>query len=217
MVYLEMRLENQLRAYGPVPLRHAELDTLLSEYRRPNDKISEWVLQGVLIRLMKGMYVLGPEIHSGPLSKDVVANRMWGPSAVSMETVLSREGWIPESVPTTTSVTLRPNREIQTPLGVFSYVRVPVLWYRIGLTSDVGPSGLHSLSVVTEKALCDWIAAHPHPPTSRRGMMSFLLEDARIPEDVLAQADLSVIRECVATGRKIRVMSALLAVMEALR
>lgn len=212
-----MRLENQLRAYGPVPLRHAELDTLLSEYRRPNDKISEWVSQGVLIRLMKGMYVLGPEIHSGPLSKDVVANRMWGPSAVSMETVLSREGWIPESVPTTTSVTLRPNREIRTPLGMFSYVRVPVLWYRIGLKSDVGPSGLHSLSVVPEKALCDWIATHPHPPTSRRGMMSFLLEDARIPEDVLAQADLSVIRDCVATGRKQRVMSALLAVMEALR
>lgn len=217
MVYFGMRLENQLRAYGPVPLRHAELDTLLSAYRRPNDKISEWVSQGVLIRLMKGIYVLGPEIHSGPLSKDIMANRMWGPSAVSMETVLSREGWIPESVPTTTSVTLRPNREIRTPLGMFSYVRVPVPWYRIGLTSDVGPSGLHSLSVVPEKALCDWIAAHPHPPTSRRGMMAFLLEDARIPEDVLAQADLSVIRDCVATGRKSRVMSALLAAMEALR
>jgi hypothetical protein len=217
MLYSDMRLENRLRAYGPVPLRHAELDTLLSEYRRPNDKISEWVSQGVLIRLMKGMYVPGPDILSAPLSKDVVANRMWGPSAVSMETVLSREGWIPESVTTTTSVTLRPNREIRTPLGVFSYVRVPVPWYRIGLRSESGPSGLRSLSVVPEKALCDWIAAIPHPPTSRRGMMSFLLEDARIPEEVLALADLSVIRDCVETGRKSRVMKALLSAMEAMR
>ncbi len=212
-----MKLERQLRAYGPVPLRHAEVAALLTDYRRPNDKISEWVAQGVLIRLMKGMYVAGPLLDPPPIPMDLAANRMYGPSAVSLETVLTRSGWIPESVPTTTSVTVRPTREINTPLGRFSYARVPTTWYSVGLRFQPEGDRYFSLSMAPEKALCDLLLTRTRVPRSQRAMIDWLLEDLRIPEEALADADRSLIRACAETGHKPKELAALLAALEAIR
>ena len=52
-------LELQLSQFGSVPVSHDDLRTLLMSYRRPNDKVAEWIKRGVLLPIRRGLYVVG--------------------------------------------------------------------------------------------------------------------------------------------------------------
>lgn len=71
--------------------------TLLKDYKRPNDKINEWVRQGQLIPLKRGLYLPSEQgkITAEPF---VMANMLYGPSYVSSETALAFQGLMPERV-----------------------------------------------------------------------------------------------------------------------
>ena len=80
---------------------HEELDTLtlnsvLSGYSNPRDKISRLVKEKVLIRIKKGLYIFGPQFAEKPYSNEILANLLYGPSAISLEYALSYYGLIPE-------------------------------------------------------------------------------------------------------------------------
>lgn len=70
----------------------------LSEYARPRDKISEWLKSGDLIRVKKGLYVFGEHIALTPYSHEILANLIYGPSAISLSYALAFYGLIPERV-----------------------------------------------------------------------------------------------------------------------
>lgn len=44
---------------------------------------------GQLIRLKKGLFVASPDIHRMTISKELIANHLYGPSYISFENALS--------------------------------------------------------------------------------------------------------------------------------
>lgn len=44
----KMKPEQQLAQFEDVPIRHGAVASLLRDYKRPNDKISTWIQDGLL-------------------------------------------------------------------------------------------------------------------------------------------------------------------------
>ena len=97
------------------------LKSILSDYAHPRGKISAWLKSGDLIRVKKGLYVFATQITKEPYSLELLANLIYGPSVLSLNTALSYHGLIPEAVHTMTSITNRRNKKFDTPVGTFSY------------------------------------------------------------------------------------------------
>jgi len=145
----------RLQSFGSVPFNHGALLPLLADYRRPNDKIAALLARGDLVQLRRGLYMLGAELRTTPVSLPLVANVLFGPSYVSLDFALSWHALIPEGVVEVSSVTPRRTREFATPLGRFSYSHLPPAVYAVGVRMESTPQGSHFLMASAEKALCD--------------------------------------------------------------
>lgn len=214
---LEGHVERTLRSLGGVPFDHGLIRTLLSAYRRPNDKISELVSKGFLVPLRRGLYVLGASLRDVPVCMPLVANHLLGPSYVSLEFALNWHGLIPEGVFDVSSVTLKRSRMFSTPLGRFSYTHLSSGVYAMGFRMEQGGHGESFLMASPEKALCDLVMLTRHfPATSVSSMQTWLVEHQRMDEDRLRSLDLTVIRQCASVGYKSRQLGLLAAVLERL-
>ena len=80
---------------------------------------------GEILRLKPGLFGLGPPYRKSEPHPFVVAGVLHSPSHISLESALSHHGLIPEAVYQVSSVTVGRSREFTTPLGVFSFRRVP--------------------------------------------------------------------------------------------
>jgi len=76
-------------------------------------------------RVRRGLYCLSDRYPRDKINPLELALRVHGPSYVSLETALSYHGWIPEAVHAVTSVATGRSRSFDTPLGLFSFTRVP--------------------------------------------------------------------------------------------
>ncbi|HSL38799.1 MAG TPA: hypothetical protein VK857_00390 [Desulforhopalus sp.] len=198
-------MEESLRQLGNIPFGHEVLLSLLANYRRPNDKIADWLAKGMLTPLRRGLYVLGSETREGPLSLPLVANHLYGPSYVSLEFALSWHGLIPEGVHMVTSVTLRRSRLVATPLGQFSYTHLPQPAYSIGMRIEQGAGGVFFMLASPEKALCDLVMLTRRLPLmSVSAMLVWLEEHLRIDFETLAKMDRQVVLDCARAGYKSR-------------
>ena len=79
----------------------------LKDYARPRDRITLLLRQGEIVRVKKGIYVFGEGSRLRPFSPEVLANRLFGPSYVSLESALWRHGLIPERPEAVTAGTVR--------------------------------------------------------------------------------------------------------------
>lgn len=209
-------MERRLTHFNSVPFSHGALLPLLEDFRRPNDKIAEWLKQGVLVSLKRGLYVVGPAWRESELSLPLVANRLYGPSCVSLDYALSWHGLIPERVHELTSVCMRRSRVFDNALGRFSYVTVPKSLFSVGIQQVRISDQVSFLMAGPEKALCDKVLLVRNlSAVSRTSMQQFLLENLRLDEDSLADMDLSVVKEYVDSGRKSRQLGALQQFLEA--
>lgn len=206
-----MTPRHPLASLGSVPFGHGALLPLLSDYKRPNDKIARWLSTGDLVQLRKGLYVLGQPWRSAPVSLPLVANVLFGPSYVSLEFALSAHGLIPEGVAVLTSVTTRRGRQVSTPLGIFSYAHLPLPLYGLDVRMESNPDGTSFLMASPTQALCDQIVLTRHlQACSVKTMRHFLLEDLRIEPESVSALEKSVIQKCIAAGYKTRQLQALL-------
>jgi predicted transcriptional regulator of viral defense system len=82
------------------------------------------IAKGDIIRIRRGLYVLSKRHQRNGIDLFELAQTIYGPSYISLESALSYHGWIPEGVQTTTSISQNRSREFKTPLGVFSYSRM---------------------------------------------------------------------------------------------
>lgn len=114
-------------------VNHGTLQAVLANYQAPNFKIHRWLREGCLLGLKKGLYAVVPQQQGQPVSLPLVANHLYGPSQVSLEFAMSHYGLIPEAVFAVTSVTIKRGRQFDTPLGCFSYQRVPADYYAMGI------------------------------------------------------------------------------------
>lgn len=211
------KLEHPLGRFGSLPLAREVLDEVLSGYLRPNDKVSEWLREGALQPLRRGLYLAGPSLRTSPACLPLLANHLYGPSYVSLDFALAFHGLIPEGVAEVTSVTPKPSRRLTNSLGRFSYHHLPLPYYAISQQLGEGPDGLRFLIASPTKALCDrLVLSRQLPLLSRVAMRQWLLEDLRLDPDLLSQLSLSEIRRCQASGFKQRQLGTLLTVIETL-
>ena len=80
---------------------------------------------GEAIRIHRGFYCLASKYLRRKPDPLGLAQRIYGPSYLSLETALSYHGWIPEAVYAITSASMDRSREFETPLGHFSFTRIP--------------------------------------------------------------------------------------------
>lgn len=211
-------LNHPLQAFGAVPLARETLEETLSGYRRPGDKVSEWLNQGALQSLRRGLYLTGSSLRSSEACLPLVANHLYGPSYVSLDFALAWHGLIPEGVAEVTSATPRRSRRISNVLGRFSYHHLPQAYYSLGQELGQAEDGLNFLIASPAKALCDRLVLSSHlPPLSRSSMRQWLLEDLRCDPEALVKIDLADIRACLSSGYKRRQLGTFLAVIDHLQ
>ena len=211
-------LEHPLRRFGVVPLAREALDGVLGGYKRPNDKVSEWMREGALEPLRRGLYLAGEPLRGGPICLPLLANHLYGPSCVSLDYALAWHGLIPEGVAEVTSVTPKPSRSLHNGLGRFSYHHLPLTYYAVGQELGQSADGLSFLITSPAKALCDrLVLSRGLGQLSREAMDQWLLEDLRLDTELLARLNLADIRGCLATGFKRRQLGTLLAVVATLQ
>jgi len=86
-------------------------------------QLHQWARKGWLVRLKRGLYELAyPEPSVVP--DFLVANRLYEPSYVSLETALSHYQLLPETAPQVTSVTPKATRRFRNAHGLFTYFTV---------------------------------------------------------------------------------------------
>lgn len=194
---------NPLAQFGAVPVDFATVTSTLDGYRSPKDKVSALEKSGQLIRLKKGVFVVSPEADGYPLSRELIANHLLGPSYVSLETALAFYGLIPEAVRATRSMTLKRARSFQTPLGFFDYTRLPPDYFSIGIRRHTAAAGVSFLLASPEKALCDMVFATSNLRFQSVGAARvYFEENLRIDFDTDEPFDTSIVRQCAATGHK---------------
>ena len=141
------------------------------------------VASGEVWRIRRGLYCLFNRYSQYSVSSFELAQRIHGPSYISLESALSYHGWIPEAVHAVTSSSMERSRTFTTSLGLFSYTRVPQLRfyaavYRVseeqGGSFFVG-TPLKALADYVYTHRCDWDSAAP------------LVESLRVDEDFLLE------------------------------
>ena len=196
-------IDFQLQAYSGVPISHGTLLSILKKYKTPNNKISRWLAEGVLLPLKKGLYLVNPEFSGISCPLPLIANVLYGPSYVSLDYALSHYGLIPEKVFEITSVTTHRSKNIKNALGHFTYTRIPDELFSIGVDRVTATDKICYLLASPTKALCDKLLLirnlRIYSPQSFR---DFLCNDLRIDESELAALELSTIETVIASNHK---------------
>lgn len=192
-----------LKQFGIIPVNFGTLVSALGNYKFPKDKISNLEKTGNLIRLKKGMFVVSPKIHNQSISKELIANHIYGPSYISFEHALSFYGLIPERVYTIRSMTIKRGRKFSTPLGNFEYTNAKKEYFEIGIHQEIIDDKYAFLIASREKALCDIIVATHHLRIqSVKAMQEYLEEDLRIDFSTVGNYNLEIIKQCIEFGKK---------------
>ncbi len=165
-----------------------------------NDKISNLVKSGELVRLKKGFYTFSKAYLTKPIDLIGVANALYTPSYVSFDYALSYYGMIPERVSEITSATSKNEKLFDTPIGRFSYKKIPLRAYSLGvdwLYDDVEGG---RFIATPEKALCDKIRYDRGIGTLTQGaMVEYLKYDLRL--EITKPLDAKIIEEIATTYR----------------
>nr|MDA3815481.1 hypothetical protein [Patescibacteria group bacterium] len=115
------------------------------------NNLKNWEEKGYLIKLRKGLYLLGDlKDEIDPL---VLASKIYSPSYVSLEMALSNYGIIPEAVFTVTSISSRKTKIFESEFGRYHYQKIKKEafgGFRVGKVNNI-PFNL----ALPEKALVD--------------------------------------------------------------
>lgn len=178
-----MGFEVSIQKYAEHPIPHQVLLSLLRDYKRPNDKIHSLIKEGKLISLKKGLYVW----NSNSLPENFsIANVLYNPSYVSLESALSFYGLIPERVFSVSSMTFKTSKKFTNALGNFEYIKIPTSYYSFGIKRISIRDGQFSLMAMAEKALMDKVITTAGIIIrSEIAAQKFLFENLRIDEDQL--------------------------------
>ncbi len=161
----------------------------LKNYSKPRDKITRFLHSGDIVRIKKGLYCFGKVFRRELISREYLANLIYGPSYVSLDYALSYHGLITERVETVTSVTTRRSREFHTPFGHYSYRTLSERRYAVEIVLEtVGKTQF--LIASPEKALIDKIWSDKRFSGRRLSdYEEYLRDDLRIGSESLVGLD----------------------------
>ncbi len=169
---------------------------------------------GELIRLTRGMYLLADKYHAQRFSQYYLANRLVPHSIVSAESALSFHGWIPERIVQTTSVTATGKSKIfHTPVGTFTYRKVPITVLSFMTGVDILKQDKHYMHITTPlRAIVDYVYWHK----VKNGNCDFLINSLRIEKSHLTSISAEDIRRLQPLYRNLTVKKFLLTLLKEL-
>ena len=131
------------------------LGTLTPKISTLKVQLSVWKKQKKIDSLRKGLYILSPEERQVEPSLFYLANQIYLPSYVSLESALAYYDLIPEFVATTTSITPRKTIRFQNEFGLFTYQHISPKAYG-GFENKLDLNKLSVLVSLPEKAVADF-------------------------------------------------------------
>ncbi len=187
---------------GNVPFDVNVLSSIFPNCKHINEKARSLEKSGQIFRLKKGMYVASNTETGKGLSKELIANHLYGPSYVGREYALRYYGLIPERVYLVTSVTTKHSRDFENVVGSFTYQNCQPEYFHLGIRMEQADD-VNFLIASPEKALCDVINFSKSLfLRSMRDVELYLEEDIRFDVDALADFDLQVLEQCALVSRK---------------
>ena len=162
------------------------------------------VSAGEIIRLRPGLFLLAPEFQKTHPHPFVVAAMLHSPSHVSLESALSHHGLIPEAVFQVSSVTSARSRTFHTPVGVFSFVRVPASDPTAGVRALKVDGRSWAFVATPLRAIADLIYTRRDVSWAKDGL-AFLTESMRIERDDLEKISFESLDEVCESLRNRRI------------
>ena len=159
---------------------------------------------GEILRLKPGFFVLAPPYRKTEPHPFVLAACLHAPSHVSLESALAHHGLIPEAVYQVSSVTVARSREFVTPLGVFSFQRVPVRAPRAGVEAVEVARNAWAFIASPLRAIADLVYLNKSITWKGNGM-GYLTESLRIEEEDLRTLSFEALDEIQESLRSRRV------------
>ena len=186
-----MDIKMNLSKYSDQPISTQVLLGLLKGYNRPYDKIMEMVNQGILVQLRRGLYLTTSLVNEKTPEPFLIANHIYGPSYVSIDSALFHWGLIPERVFEISSVTTKISKRFLAQNVVYSFTHLPIAYYPLGIQSLPLTENQTVLIASPEKALLDKVITTSGVNLrSKNQAMAFLVEDLRIEKDQLRELNL---------------------------
>jgi predicted transcriptional regulator of viral defense system len=162
-----------------------------------------WQKKGYLIKLRNGFYMFS-ETTVDETVLYIIANRIYTPSYISLETALNHHGLIPESVHQIQSVTSLKTNSFENQKGSFRYYSIkPSLYFGYQLINE---NGKCFRMASREKALLDFLYLRSDINDRES------IESVRWNPDVIEQLDQEVIRnylllfKSATLSRKIKIL-----------
>jgi len=120
------------------------------------NQFNRWQKKGLLVKLKRGTYLLNKNDRKINPGRYFIANKLYEPSYVSMETALSFYGFIPERVYDIISVTTKKTARFKNDLGLFVYRHIrPQVFEGVKLIKD--ENGFSVFIAEPEKAILDFL------------------------------------------------------------
>ena len=152
-------------------------DELKIKFERYSD-IQKEILAGKLIPLRRGLYETDANA-----SVKYLAAKIYNPSYISLDYVLSAYSLIPEAVYSVTSATSNKSKIYNNEFGYFIYSHIPQSVYSLGIKEEV-EGGCSYLIATPEKALCDKLYSFP-VVSNLSELTALLFDDLRLDEEEL--------------------------------
>lgn len=212
-----MSFQEKIQSYAEQPINGQILLDILKEYKRPHDKIDELVKQGLLIQIKRGLYIPGPKLNILPPELFLLANHLYGPSYVSLDSALSHWGFIPEKVFEISSITTNPKKNFRTAVGRFGYTNLVLPYYSFGIMQVQLTKKQTVLMASPEKALCDKIVTTSGVLLrSVKQTVELLIEDFRIDKEKLRTLNTTVINSWLRNAPKEKSLAVLIKTLKKL-
>ena len=212
-----MDFSKLLSSFEGQPITHQILTSILRQYKRPNDKIKALKDKGILKSVKRGLYIPGENANMQMPESSLIANHIYGPSYLSMETALSHYGLIPERVYSVTSMTIKPSKDFRTSIGLYSYSYLPLPYYAFGIKNVKLQEKQSVIMASPEKALADKIVITPGVILrSMNNAQNYVFENLRMEQSDLKDFDTSQMRSWLADAPKKESLEILIKMIEKL-
>jgi hypothetical protein len=156
------------------------------------DRRYSWVKRalkkGQLVQLKRGVYLIEKRPHWVDVFE--LAQQLYGPSYVSLESALEYHGWICEAVYLVTSVCTKRGQEIRSAIGGFHYDHTPPSHFFMGVTREVVGDQIR-LIADPWKAIADYIYVYH----KRWATMGEMVQELRLDLKEIVASDISLLKE----------------------
>jgi hypothetical protein len=210
-----MNFQETIALYASNVLSYHLVESLLQDYKRPNDKISELLKDGQLVSLKKGLYMVGDKIKLPQPEPFLIANHLLGPSYVSLDSALSWYGFIPERVYTVSSITTKSSRTYSNAVGEFEYIYQAIPYYSVGISQVQVAEKQFVMMAIPEKALFDKIVTTAGLQfNAKKDVSNYLFENLRIEEEKIKTLDVEKMKSWLEISPKKNSLSLLIKTLE---